>query len=334
MITILNKEELYKKIEKVIKYNNVFSEKKLSGSKIYYSILDMIANNKIIDLLILDEDKDYVEINFLHSSKNRSYELILYRKIFETRKTILEINFNDTDLDFIEKYRINYFMTIRNEFQNPRLDFFRNNIRSLPDANETRKKYNRIKNILNKFKCNFPVGKNLNYLVIDRKLKDFELNPNVFFKSFLANNIYSNLDKEYFKSILTLNAHDSRIETIWIYYKDFLKEMNFNKKEDIDIFDNYINEVKEHLNLSEIEVIFDFKYKCINLMFETGLEYPNHKVFIKINKNEKNEYLLEKELYKYSSLYNVDYIKIDDVLLNNYIENREEVIQLVKLFDY
>lgn len=288
MITILNKEALYKKIGRII-HNRIPSYNGKDNLKLefYNSILEIIENDKIINLLILKEDKDYVEIYFNYSSCDYKCELILYRELFNTKQTLLEIAFDYTNIDLEKEYAINYSVRMINDSQNPRLYFFRNNINLLPDANEIRKKYNRIKNILNKFQCNLPFSKKLNYLIIDKEIKDFELNPNEFFKGFLKNNIYSNLDQEYFKSILTLNAHDSRIETIWIYYKDFLKEMSFNKKEDIDIFDNYINEVKEYLNFSEIEVLFDFKYQCINLMFETGLEYPNHKVFIKINKNEK-----------------------------------------------
>lgn len=169
---------------------------------------------------------------------------------------------------------------------------------------------------------------------MNSNIDDYKKYNESFFENFLSNYYKFDTDEEYFNKILDLNENDSRIETIWIYHKEYLKEMGFNYKSDIKIFENHFDNIKIFFHPYDAKLLFDFRAKNIRIIFDTGENSPNKKVFIKINKNEKIEYLLEKELYKYSSLYNVDYIKIDDVLLNNYIENREEVIQLVKLFDY
>lgn len=341
---IQNNQQFYMDIGRAVKEH--FSYKSMDKitalqvqNDVYVQALNIIEKDIEVNTLLLDEDKNQVEAYFHNAYSNGQYELILSRVLGEKRVTLLEVVFHQYDIKYLAKniiagkYRVKFYQTINNN-QNTRLFFLRNKIGSLPDAELIRKKYNRIQNILLKFLYRCSPSKLQNCLIIDKKFKDFQKSPNSFFDGFLANNHFSVLDQSYFDKILSLNAHKSRLETIWTYNQENLKELGFKCKEDISIFDNKLDNIKKSLYPFKVKQLFDFQSGNIEIIIETGEKIPNHIVLVKIKKDESITNILDKELYKYSSVLALDYIKVDGIYLKDYIQNKEEVIELIKLVNY
>jgi len=344
MATILNNEKLYEDVLNAIKHHYSCDGMQKSElfqiqKEIYIQIMSVIEHDASVNLLLLEEDRNEINAHFEYFHRNSEYVLFLYKKSLKVNAILLEISILEYDIKYLAKnimngkYKVNFFRKNKSE-SDPQLLFFRNKIGILPDSDLVSKKYNRIQSILLNFLNQKPFNRPSNGLMLNSCIDEYKKYNENFFDHFLSNFCCSDLDEDYFNKILSLSEEDSRIETIWFYHKEYLKEMGFNHKSDIKVFENYFDSINKQFHPCDAKTLFNFRSKKIQIIFDTGEKSPIKNVFVKINKDDAIEDILNKELYRYSSVSNVDYVKIENILLKDYIENKDEVIQMIKLMNY
>lgn len=340
MVTVQNKQKLYEDVcAVVIDYYLYDRMSKIEETQIiddiYTKITDVIEHDLEIDSLLIEQDKNKIHAHFCLDGQ---YKIILYKISGEEIITLLEITILQYDVKYLAKhiivgkYKVNFFK--KSDRDNPQLIFFRNKIGIIPDSDLVCKKYNRIQNVLLNFLTQKPFNRPSNCLMLNSCIDDYKKYNENFFDHFLSNYCCSTVDEDYFSKILTLSEEDSRIETIWIYHKEYLKEMGFNYKSDIKDFENHFDNINKHFHPYDVKPLFNFRSKKIQIIFDTGEKWPIKNVFVKINKDDAIEDILNKELYRYLYISNDDYVKIENILLKDYIENKDEVVQMIKLMNY
>lgn len=344
MIKIINKKEMYKNILQAIK--NEYSVKNLPkinifNKNVYFNVIELVENNKVIDKIVLDEDKKNVMVSFFYDTIRFRYSIKLSRFIDEEYEIIANILIRGDSIDTVCEHLNNgdFYISVcicPIEDNEQILKFYRNNISKFPESNIVSQKYNKIKNVIrssryiNDSLCLTP----FNYLELNHEINDDTTIDSFFVKNLLKNSVYSSDDESFFENILNLNEYDTKIEIIWTYFRKGLANFGVFTKKELCLFYDYIDDIRKKLHPLEFNECYDYTNSVIYLYFKTGLEKPYNDVIVVVKKDEDIEKILNKNLRSYILKANKQYTEIGGVSLKDFLNNKQEIIELIKLIGY
>lgn len=344
MIKIINKKEIYKDILQAIE--NEYSVKNLAkinivNKSVYFDVIEFIENNKVIDKIVLDEDKENVIVSFFYDTIHLRYNIKLLSYIDEKYETIANISIRGDSIDTLCEHLKNgsfyiafFIFSIDNNEE--KLKFYRNNISKFSESNIVSQKYNKIEKVIrnsryiNDSLCLTP----FNYPELNYEINDDTIIDCFFVKNLLKNSVFSSDDESFFENILNLNEYDAKIEIIWTYFRKGLENFGVFTKKELCLFYDYIENIRKKLHPLEFHECYDYVNSFIYLYFKTGLEKPYNDVIVVVKKNESIEKILNKKLRSYILKPNKNYSEIGNIYLRDFINNREEIIELIKLIGY
>lgn len=343
MLKVINEKELFNECQVFL--DSEYSNKKLSltecfklKSTLSKKLLDFIMGEALTKQLILDEDKLNLEVNLSSHSIVKYYYISIGRTIDGNLVKIFDIAFHATTIkemmDCITKneFEIIFYTLVKAGNSSCEMHFYRNNIANLKEANLMRMRYDLVKHTINIFKIRFDFISNkaldLRYKKIDSKT-EFDKD---FFENFLINDKYPDADKDFFARILNLDSLDLLVEVFWVYHKEILANLNFKDKESFYEFCSKIEDIKNKFSQFDIYVEFDFLSSLMRLAIDNTSEKSRIRLYFNIEKYETCESLLNREMYLF--LFFKEAFKIDGLFFKDYVNNQNEVLDVLNLMAY
>jgi len=346
---VLNKEILFNDcqtfIEKAYEFNEITLIECIGlKENLADKIVNFILNEDFINNLILEQDKQRLHVTLNKNSPSLTLQrpkyffLSIGVYIKAEFKRIIDIVFPVTKIkemiDCMEdsKYEINFFEEYGNK-KYSKLIFYRNTLALLPEANLMRKRYNRVESTLKNLSIKFDLFSNKSLANVGRKkVTNKTIFDNNFFVEYLINDKYPNADKDFFINVLKLNALESKSEIFWAYYSEEFKNIGFENKKELIVFNKKIEEAKKNLIGIEVYPEFSFHEDNIRLMIETQKKPPYKFLALKINTNDSYETFLDKEIHLSGTLF--EDVKFENIYFKDYINNKEGTIDILKLLKY
>lgn len=343
MLKVINEKELFNECQVFL--DSEYSNKKLSltecfklKSTLSKKLLDFIMGEALTKQLILDEDKLNLEVNLSSHSIVKYYCISIGRTIDGDLVKIFDITFNATTIkemmDCITKneFEIRFYTLVKAGNSSSEMHFYRNNIANLKEANLMRMTYDLVKHTINIFKIRFDFPSNkaldLRFKKIDSKT-EFDKG---FFENFLINDKYPDADKDFFARILSLDSLDLLVEVFWVYHKERLANLNFKDKESFYEFCSKIEDIKNKFSQIDIYIEFDFLSGLMRLAIDNTSGKSRIRLYFNIEKYETCESLLNRDLYLY--LFFKDAFKINGLFFKDYVNNQNEVLDVLNLMAY
>lgn len=343
MLKVINEKELFNECQVFL--DSEYSNKKLSltecfklKSTLSKKLLDFIMGEALIKQLILDEDKLNLEVNLSRSSIVTYYYISIGRTIDGNLVKIVDISFHAATIkEMIDcftknEFEIVFYTLVKAGNSSCEMRFYRNNIANLKEANLMRMRYNLLKHTFDIFKIRFDsvLNKALD-LRYKRIYSKTELDKD-FFENFLMNDKYPDADKNFFAKILSLDSLDLLVEVFWIYQKERLANLNFKDKESFYEFCSKIEDIKNKFSQFDIYLEFDFLSGLMRLAIDNTSGKSRIRLYFNIEKYETCESLLNRELYLF--LFFKDAFKIDGLFFKDYVNNQNEVLDVLNLMAY
>lgn len=346
---VLNKEMLFNDcqtfIEKAYEFNEITLIECIGlKENLADKIENFILNEDFINNLILEQDKQRLHVTLNTNSPSLTLQrpkylfLAIGVYIKAEFKRIIDVVFPVTEIkemiDCMEdsKYEINFFEEYEIK-KYSKLIFYRNTLSVLPEADLMRKRYNRVRSTLKNLFIKFDLFSNKSLANVGRKkVTNKTIFDNDFFVEYLINNQYPNADKDFFINLLKINALESKNEIFWAYYSEEFKNIGFENKKELIVFNEKIEETKKILIGIEVYPEFSFYEKNIKLMIETQKKQPYKILALKINTDDSYETFLDKEIHLSGTLF--DDVKFENIYFKDYVNNQEETMNTLRLLKY
>lgn len=312
-------------------------------------LIEYLENDEFLDGLIIDEYKNRVKVSIINdyhlmnctksvlwfymdspSYKNNIQEHIEeFFKIEVKGKGINEIISNVLK----ELYKINFYYVeplydVGKETFSYDLHLFKNTVSLKSLESYFKKKHDKIY----KSVSNFRNSKN-QHLSLDIKSKGFDKTTKIdsdFFDSCFYNEKYPELNKEFINLILDADDLEAYSKTLFVFFKDDLANIGIFKEEELYKHYKVIKDFeKEFFTGSKLKISNLFLFKDpIEVQFETDMKYPYR--FLSFNVSLDSSF----DDIKNGFIHNSNNKKIGDVKVKDWLENENEVRELIRLLDY
>lgn len=335
MINIINKEEIIEVYQSRICFEQGTKEI-TSDISLPLKMIDFLEKNKFIDSLVMNEDKSKIKISFHVQSStlnysNTSHFYMTLNVDDEKKETIFKIRFKTYEIQtFFNKILNNlYEVVLYHVFRNRDsfykssyvIKFYKNSFSLDPKAivfkNKHMRIYENVSNYINYYHTKIQ-GLKADCLITQEVLDNLLLNGN-----------YPKMNDVFLKEVLDLNERDFFINRFLIFARKKVNLLNLSFDEIgkyydlVKIFeDSYF---KEKLILTESIIINN----QMTVEFETGIPEIYGELRFNITMEDNIESLKQKNLYIDNQKCKIDGLKVKD-----WIENKEEVKNIIRMLNY